>query len=175
MRPIGAEWKSTAFPVNSMNASSSEARTGVSSCTVMDVRAASSPMSAARMPRTVMAPSSLTFGRAPASESADEALRGRRDDADRVTLATGRELVNAGLGDQRAPADDDEPLGRERHFVDEMARDEHSASFRGEVAQQVADPTDALGIETVDGLVEQQDTGIPQQGAGDAQALAHPE
>ena len=85
------------------------------------------------------------------------------------------ELVDARLGDERAPADDDEPLGGERHLGDEVARDEHGAALGGQVAQQVADPADALGVEPVDRLVEEQHAGVAEQGAGDAEALAHAE
>ena len=41
------------------------------------------------------------------------------------------------------------------------------------VPQQVTHPADALGVETVDRLVEEQHAGIAQQGRGDTEALAH--
>ena len=41
--------------------------------------------------------------------------------------------------------------------------------------EQVADPVDALGIQAVDRLVEDQDLGIAQQRGGDPQPLAHAE
>ena len=43
------------------------------------------------------------------------------------------------------------------------------------VAQQVADPADALGIESVHRLVEEQDTGVTEERAGNAQTLSHAE
>ena len=39
----------------------------------------------------------------------------------------------------------------------------------------MADPADALGVEAVDGLVEEQHAGVAEQGAGDAEPLAHAE
>ena len=41
--------------------------------------------------------------------------------------------------------------------------------------EQAANPSDALGIESVDGLIEDQDTGIPEEGAGDPEPLSHAE
>ena len=46
---------------------------------------------------------------------------------------------------------------------------------RGQVAQQVAHPADALGVEAVDRLVEEQHAGVAEQRAGDAEPLAHAE
>ena len=45
----------------------------------------------------------------------------------------------------------------------------------GQVPEEVADPTDALGIEAVDRLVEEEHPGVTQQRGGDAQALGHPQ
>jgi hypothetical protein len=39
----------------------------------------------------------------------------------------------------------------------------------------VTGPADALGVEPVDGFVEEQDTGVPEEGGGDPETLAHPE
>ena len=43
------------------------------------------------------------------------------------------------------------------------------------VAQQFAHPPDALGVQAVDRLVEQQDVGVAEQRGGDAEPLAHAE
>ncbi len=56
-----------------------------------------------------------------------------------------------------------------------MAGDEDRPPFGGQVAQQVPGPTDPFGVEAVDGLVEEEHTGVPQQGAGDPEALPHAE
>ena len=42
-------------------------------------------------------------------------------------------------------------------------------------AQQFAHPADALGVQAVDRLVEQQDVGVAEQRGGDAEPLAHAE
>ena len=42
-------------------------------------------------------------------------------------------------------------------------------------AQQLAHPADALGVQAVDRLVEQQDVGVAEQGGGDAEPLPHAE
>ena len=46
---------------------------------------------------------------------------------------------------------------------------------RGEALEQVAHPQDALGVEPVDGLVEEQDWRVTEERRGDAEALAHAE
>jgi hypothetical protein len=45
----------------------------------------------------------------------------------------------------------------------------------GEVPQQGPHPADALGVEAVERLVEDDRAGVAQQGGGDAEALAHAE
>ena len=45
----------------------------------------------------------------------------------------------------------------------------------GEVAQQAAHPEDALGVEAVGGLVEDQHLRVAEQRVGDAEPLAHAE
>ena len=67
--PWSEEWYSTESAVSSMKTSSSEARSGVSSCSVSAALAASSPTSAADTSVTMIAPSSPTVGRAPARDS----------------------------------------------------------------------------------------------------------
>ena len=56
-----------------------------------------------------------------------------------------------------------------------MARHQHGPPLLRQVTEEVADPTDALGIEAVDRLVEQQHAGVTEQSGGDAQPLGHPE
>jgi hypothetical protein len=53
--------------------------------------------------------------------------------------------------------------------------EEHGAPLAGQALEQGANPQDALGIEPVGRLVEDQDGGIAEQRGGDAQPLAHPE
>jgi hypothetical protein len=56
-----------------------------------------------------------------------------------------------------------------------VARDQHRAALVGERAEQLADPPDALRVEPVDRLVEEEGAGIAEQRRGDAEALTHPE
>ena len=72
-----------------------------------------------------------------------------------------------------AAADDDDVLRRVLHLAHEVAGDQDGAPLRGEVLEQIADPDDALGVQAVDGLVEQQRRRIAEQGGGDAEALEH--
>ena len=121
-----------------------------------------------------MAPSFSTEGRAPTRESAATNRWGVGvDDAHGISLVTRHEIVDARIGDQRAAADDHEPLRGERHLVDQVARDQHRPAFRGKVTQQVPDPADALRVEAVDRLVQEQHAGVSQEGAGDAEPLSH--
>ena len=54
-------------------------------------------------------------------------------------------------------------------------RDEHGPPFGGQVAQEVAGPADPLGVEAVDGLVEEKHAGVAEQCGGDPESLAHAE
>ena len=54
-----------------------------------------------------------------------------------------------------------------------MGGDEDGAALAGQAAAGLSHPLDALGIQAVDGLVEQKHAGVAQESGGDAQALAH--
>jgi hypothetical protein len=56
-----------------------------------------------------------------------------------------------------------------------VAGDEHGPALVGQPADQAAQPVDALRVEAVGRLVQDQDVGVAQQGGGQAEALAHPE
>ena len=56
-----------------------------------------------------------------------------------------------------------------------MAGYEHAASLVRVVAEELAQPVHAFGIETVGGLVEDEYLGLAQQGCSQAEALAHSE
>ena len=56
-----------------------------------------------------------------------------------------------------------------------MRGDEHRTALRGQPLEQVAHPLDALGVESVDRLVEHDRVWIAEQRRGDAEALAHSE
>jgi hypothetical protein len=56
-----------------------------------------------------------------------------------------------------------------------VARHEHGAAAASEVGEVEAQPTDAVGVESVRRLVEQQDLRVSEQGACQGEALAHAE
>ncbi|CAN5330531.1 hypothetical protein BH24ACT9_BH24ACT9_11040 [soil metagenome] len=85
------------------------------------------------------------------------------------------ELLGGTVRDQRATTDHDEMRCGNRHFGEQVAGDKDRATVSGQALHQGSDPDDALRIETVDRLVEHQDVGIAEQGAGDSEAVRHPE
>jgi len=93
----------------------------------------------------------------------------------RALLGARAEFGHRDLRDEPATADDDQMLGDRGQFGDQVGGHEHRATLRGQVGQQAANPQDALRVETVDRFVEQQDLGVRQQRAGDAQPLGHAE
>ena len=168
---------STSSWVSSMNASSNDAVTGVSSWTRRPWWAARSPICGAVRPLTVNDPPSSSL---PTVAPAPAERRGERrqiggDELDAAAAAPGDEVGHAGLGDQPPTADHHQPVGGERHLADQVAGHEHRPTLRRQVPQEVADPTDALGVEAVDRLVEEQHAGVAEQGGGDAEPLAHAE
>ncbi len=85
------------------------------------------------------------------------------------------DLADLRVGDEPATADDDDAVGDELHLAHEVAGDQDGATLVGEPAEEGADPADAFEVQPVDGLVEEQDGWVAEQGRGDAEALAHPE
>ena len=80
------------------------------------------------------------------------------------------------VGDQPAPADDDEVVGGQRHLAHQVAGHEDRAALGGQrLACRLRIQTDALGVEAVDRLVEDQDVRVAEQRGGDAEPLAHAE
>ena len=90
-----------------------------------------------------------------------------------VAGGAAHEVLHRGVGDQPAAADHDQPLGRQRDLAHQVRGDEHRAALGGKLLQQVADPADALRVEAVGRLVQDQRGGIAQQRGGDAEPLAH--
>jgi hypothetical protein len=79
------------------------------------------------------------------------------------------------LSQQPAAADNDEPVGGQRHLGDQVAGHKHRPALGGESTQQVPNPADALRIQSVGRLVEQQDARVTEQGHSDTEPLAHAE
>lgn len=85
------------------------------------------------------------------------------------------ELRHAGVGHQPPLADDDQVVGGEGHLTHQVRGDEDRAALPGKGLHEVADPVDALGVQTVHRLVEHQDLGVAEQRPGDAEPLSHAE
>ncbi|SFY53584.1 hypothetical protein STEPF1_06867 [Streptomyces sp. F-1] len=85
------------------------------------------------------------------------------------------EVRHAHVGEQLPAPDHDEVVGGQRHLAHQVRGDEDRTALGGERLHQVAHPEDALGVEAVDRLVEQQHLGVAEQRGGDAEALAHAE
>ena len=62
-----------------------------------------------------------------------------------------------------------------RHLAHQVRRQEDGATFGGEVPHELAHPEHALGVEAVDGLVEEQRRRVAEHRRGDAEPLAHAE
>ena len=77
------------------------------------------------------------------------------------------------LGQHATLADDNDLLDRLRDLCQHVAREQDRAAGGREVAQRVTQPADAVGVEPVGRLVEDQDLGVAEQRAGEAEALAH--
>ena len=77
------------------------------------------------------------------------------------------------LGDDAAVADDDQVVGDDFDLVQQVGGQQHGGAAVGVAAQQVAHPADAGGVQTVGGLVEDEDLGVAEERVGDAEALPH--
>ncbi|EPJ35721.1 putative Bacitracin transport ATP-binding protein BcrA [Streptomyces afghaniensis 772] len=99
----------------------------------------------------------------------------RRPDACEVRGVRGDEGRDTHVRQELPAPDDDEMVGGQRHLAHQMGGDEDRTALRGECLHQVAHPEDALGVEAVDRLVEQQHLRVAEQRGGDAQPLSHAE
>ena len=98
----------------------------------------------------------------------------RGDDVDLARLA-GDQLGDRALRDDAAVVDDRGDVAGLLDLVEQVRGEQHGAALGDELADQVAELEDAGGIEAVDRLVEDQQLGVAEQAAGDAEALAHAE
>ncbi len=98
---------------------------------------------------------------------------------DRTTTALRAEVFTkssiGSAGDQPAAADDDELVGHQRHLGEQVAGDEHRPAGGREALEQLADPLDALRVEPVRGLVEDQRVRVAEQRGGEPEPLPHAE
>ena len=107
-------------------------------------------------------------------QRAGQDVQRRRSDTGRLAAGqAGGEVADRGLGQDAALADDDDLLDRLRDLGEHVAREQHRAAGCCEVAQRVPEPADAVGVEPVGRLVEDEDLRLAEQRAGQAEALAH--
>ena len=93
-------------------------------------------------------------------------------------LAPGRVASRSGqrgLGHGPAVVDDDDVVGGLGDLGEDVAGDQDGPPFGGQAAEQVAQPPDALRIQAVGGLVEDQHGRVAEQGGGQAEPLPHAE
>src|ERR1700750_678245 len=164
-------WYSTLAAVSSMNASSSEARSTLSSCTRMPCSKAMSPIASVVSPRTSSVPSLLPAASPPLAASARASCSGARGRARRP----GDELMHRAVGDQLALADHDEVVGGVLHLRHQVAGDEDRAALGRERLHQVPDPQDAPRVEPVDRFVEHEPLRAAEHRRRDPEPLAHAE
>ena len=60
-------------------------------------------------------------------------------------------------------------------LAEHVAGDKHRPPFGGQIAQQLAKPVNAFGVEPVGGLIEDEDLRFGQQRGSQAKPLAHAE
>ena len=83
------------------------------------------------------------------------------------------QLLQPALVDAPAGVDDDEVVHALLDLGEQVAADQHRAPLPGEPAQELAQPGDALGIEAVRGLVEDEHPRVAEQRGGQGQPLLH--
>ena len=79
------------------------------------------------------------------------------------------------FGDELAPADHQDVVGGQGHLAHQVARHHDRPTLPGQRAHEIAHPDDALGVQAVHRLVEDEDGWVAEQGGGDTQPLAHAE
>jgi len=79
------------------------------------------------------------------------------------------------MGADAAGRDDHDVIDRVRDLRQQVAGDQDAVAVAHVVAKERPEPADAFRVESVGGLVEDEQTGAAEQRAGEAEALAHPE
>ena len=97
-----------------------------------------------------------------------------RPDPDTAGQARGQ-LVEPGDRDESALVDDHDAVDGLRDLGENMARDEDGLAGRSEAADERSQPVDALWVEPVRRLVEDQELWVAEQRRREPEPLAHPE
>ena len=84
-------------------------------------------------------------------------------------------FLHWGRRQQAAGANHDEIVGEQGEFGDEVAGDEYRPARFGVATKEASQPADAIGVESVGGLVEQQRLGFTEQCTGEGEPLSHAE
>ena len=87
----------------------------------------------------------------------------------------GDQVGDRALRDDVAVVDDRGDVAGLLDLVEQVRGEQHGAALGDQLADQVAELEDAGRVEPVDRLVEDQQLGVAEQAAGDAEALAHAE
>ena len=84
-----------------------------------------------------------------------------------------RDLLERALRLELPEGHDDGVVDGLGHLGQQVRRHQHRAALAGEIAHEVAQPGDALRVEAVGRLVEDEDVGVADERGGQLQPLAH--
>ena len=82
--------------------------------------------------------------------------------------------LDRAAGDEAAVGDDGDVVDHLVHLSEQMAGDQDGHPLAGEIAEQLAQPANALGVEPVGRLVEDEDRRLPRRAAASRAAGASP-
>ncbi len=77
------------------------------------------------------------------------------------------------MGDKSPARQDHDLVDGLSDLGQQVARDQHGMTRRCIATQEVAQPVDALWVETVGGLVKHEDVGVTEEGRGEPEPLPH--
>ena len=90
-----------------------------------------------------------------------------------MRLGVAVQVGHGALLDQPAVGDDDDVVDGLLDLLEHVAGDQDRPALGGQVAQEAAQPPDALGVEAVGRLVEDEHLRVAQHRGSEAEALAH--
>ena len=131
------------------------------------------PARAARRPRGGRRP--MRARSTSASASSDASRVGVRGATDRRTRSHRLDLGHRRLPDEPAAMDDHDLVDGLRDLREDVARDQDRPPLARERAEEVAKPADALRVEAVRRLVEDEHLGVAEKRRREAESLPHPE
>ncbi len=140
----------------------------------MPASAATAPTVPASPPRTVKPERSTSMSNPGRHERSRQcgAISGVDDDG--AALGVSESLDAAGQY-ERALREHEHVVGDLLDLAEDVRRHKYGASLVGETSHQQAHPADALGVESVGRLVEDEGAGVAEERVGDAEPLTHAE